>query len=83
MGISTFNKQLVTKKAGFHGHNNLQLGFANTLTAMDAGAEFCDATITGIGRAAGNCPLELLMTKLKDPNFNIEPIFQVIQDKDL
>lgn len=78
--ISTFNKQLVTKKSGFHGHNNLQLGFANTLTAMDAGAGFCDATITGIGRAAGNCPLELLMTKLKDPRFNMEPIFQVIQD---
>ena len=78
--ISTFNKQLTTKKSGFHGHNNLQLGFANTLTAMDAGAGFCDATITGIGRAAGNCPLELLMTKLKDPRFNMEPIFQVIQD---
>jgi 4-hydroxy 2-oxovalerate aldolase len=78
--VSTFNKQLKMKKTGFHGHNNLQLGFANTLTAMDSGAGFCDATITGIGRAAGNCPLELLLSHLKDPKFNIEPIFQVIQD---
>jgi len=78
--VNTFNSQLQGKKTGFHGHNNLQLGFANTLTAMDAGATFCDATITGIGRAAGNCPLELLLSHLKNPEFNIEPIFQVIQD---
>lgn len=78
--VKTFNSQLKKKKTGFHGHNNLQLGFANTLTAINSGARFCDATITGIGRAAGNCPLELLLTHLKDPKFNIEPIFQVIQD---
>ena len=78
--VDTFRSVLVNKKTGFHGHNNLQLGFANTMTALNSGAEFCDATINGIGRGAGNCPLELLMTHLKDPKFNIEPIFQVIQD---
>ena len=78
--VDTFNGSLNKKKTGFHGHNNLQLGYANTLTAINSGALFCDATITGIGRAAGNCPLELLLTHLKDPKFNIEPIFQVIQD---
>lgn len=78
--ISTFNENLSTKRTGFHGHNNLQLGFANTITAIDTGATFCDATITGMGRAAGNCPLELMLAYMKDPKFSIEPILQVIQD---
>lgn len=78
--VETFRGTLDKKKTGFHGHNNLQLGFANTMTGINSGAQFCDATINGIGRGAGNCPLELLMTYLKDPKFNIEPIFQVIQD---
>ena len=78
--ISTFKETLSTKKTGFHGHNNLQLGFSNTITAIDSGATFCDATVTGIGRAAGNCPLELMLAYLKDPQLSIEPILQVIQD---
>jgi len=78
--INVFKNSLDKKKVGFHGHNNLQLGFANTIDAMKAGATFCDATITGIGRAAGNCPLELLLAHLDDPQYSIEPIFQVIQD---
>lgn len=78
--IGTFNENLSSKSTGFHGHNNLQLGFANTITAINAGATFCDATITGIGRAAGNCPLELMLAYMKDPKFSIEPILQVIQD---
>ena len=78
--IGTFKETLSAKFTGFHGHNNLQLGFANTLTAIDTGATFCDATITGIGRAAGNCPLELMLAYMKDPKFSIEPILQVIQD---
>lgn len=77
--VELFKSTLSKKKTGFHGHNNLQLGFSNTLAALKAGALFCDATITGIGRGAGNCPLELLLTALKSPRFNIEPLFQVIQ----
>jgi len=38
------------------------------------GANYLDGTIYGIGRAAGNCPLELLMAFLKNPKFNLEPI---------
>ena len=75
-----FKSSLTHKKVGFHAHNNLQLGFANTLTAIDSGVTYCDATITGIGRAAGNCPLELLLSYLKNPAYDIEPVFQSIQD---
>jgi len=78
--VNVFKNTLDKKKVGFHGHNNMQLGFANTIDAIKAGALFCDATITGIGRAAGNCPLELLLAHLDDPKFSIEPIIKVIQD---
>lgn len=49
---------------GYHGHNNLELGLANTLAAMDAGCEIVDATVLGMGRGAGNLKTELLLTHL-------------------
>ena len=35
----------------------------------------------GIGRAAGNCPLELLLAFLKNPKFDVAPILEVIQSE--
>ena len=49
---------------GFHGHNNLEMGLINTLTAVQQGVEIIDATITGMGRGAGNLKMELLLTAL-------------------
>ena len=49
---------------GFHGHNNLQLGLINTITAMKLGVDYVDATILGMGRGAGNLNMELLLTYL-------------------
>lgn len=66
-------------EVGFHAHNNQQLGFANTIEAIRKGANFVDATVFGIGRAAGNCPLELLLSFLKNPKYKLEPIFEVIE----
>jgi 4-hydroxy 2-oxovalerate aldolase len=51
-------------KLGFHGHNNLEMGLANTLTAIDEGVDIVDATVTGMGRGAGNLKMELLLTAL-------------------
>ena len=61
---------------GFHGHNNLQLGLINTLTAIENGIDYVDATITGMGRGAGNLKMELLLTYLNkhqglDVDFNV------------
>lgn len=51
-------------KLGFHGHNNLEMALANTLTAIDLGVDIIDSTITGMGRGAGNLKTELLLTVL-------------------
>jgi len=68
------------KEVGFHGHNNRQLGFANTVEAVIAGANRLDATISGIGRGAGNCQLELLIGFLHNPKFRQRPILQCCRD---
>ena len=51
------------KEVGIHAHNNQQLAFGNTIEAIVMGVNRLDATINGIGRGAGNCPLELLDRK--------------------
>ncbi len=76
--VKRFKKYLKTKEVGFHGHNHQQLAFGNTIEAIMHGANFLDGTIYGIGRAAGNCPLELLMGFLKNPKFDIRPVLDVI-----
>jgi len=67
-----------TKEIGFHGHNHQQLAFGNTIEAIIHDANYVDGTIYGIGRAAGNCPLELLMGFLKNPKFDLRPILGLI-----
>ena len=76
--VNKYKKYLKTKEIGMHAHNNQQLGYANTIQGIIDGCNFVDATIFGIGRAAGNCPLELLIGFLKNPKFNIRPILDVI-----
>lgn len=46
---------------GFHGHDNLELAFANTLAAVAGGATVIDSTFTGMGRGAGNTKTELAL----------------------
>jgi 4-hydroxy 2-oxovalerate aldolase len=68
------------KEIGIHAHNNQQLAYANTIEALILGASRLDATINGMGRGAGNCPLELLIGFLKNPKFRLRPVLECIEE---
>ncbi len=67
------------KEVGIHCHNNQQLAYANTIEAIIEGANLLDASMAGLGRGAGNCPMELLIGFLHNPKFKLRPILDCIQ----
>ena len=80
--VKLFRKHLpATKEIGVHCHNNQQLAFSNTIEGIIHNANFLDASLYGIGRGPGNCPLELLMGFLKNPKFKLSPILRVIEEQ--
>ena len=68
-------------EVGIHAHNNLQLAFSNTIEGIIHGANWADATMGGLGRGAGNCPMELLLGFLRNPKFHIRPIYRLLQEQ--
>lgn len=70
---------------GFHAHNNLQLGFANAygflLNEVDR-TILADGTLYGMGKGAGNCPIELLAfycNKYFGNHYDINQMLEAIQ----
>jgi homocitrate synthase NifV len=49
----------------FHGHNDLGMATANTITAIQGGADAASVTINGLGERAGNAPLEQVVMALR------------------
>jgi 4-hydroxy 2-oxovalerate aldolase len=68
------------KEVGMHMHNNQQLAFANTIEGIILGANYLDATMAGLGRGAGNCPMELLIGFLHNPKFDLRPVLDCVQN---
>lgn len=67
------------KKVGIHAHDNQRLAFANTIEAVGDGVDWLDATYLSMGRGAGNCAMENLLSFLKNPKYNIYPVFQFVE----
>ena len=68
------------KRVGIHAHNNQQLAFANTIEALSHGVSLLDATMMSMGRGAGNCAMELLLSFLKNPKYNVFPVLRFLED---
>jgi 4-hydroxy 2-oxovalerate aldolase len=65
---------------GIHTHDNMGKGLDNSLVANKAGVTWLDATITGMGRGAGNTPTESLLAMLdkKEAKYNSKPIYELV-----
>ncbi len=79
--FSKYSELLPGKEIGIHFHNNLQLAFANNIEGINLGATYVDGTLYGMGRGAGNCPMELLIGWLRDPKYKVEPLLEVVHDQ--
>lgn len=77
--VDKFQSHLPDKQLGIHAHNNLQLAFSNTLLAARKGATYLDSSVYGMGRAAGNCNTELLVSQLKNPKYQVRPVVEFIE----
>ncbi|MET9724190.1 4-hydroxy-2-oxovalerate aldolase [Streptomyces zaomyceticus] len=54
----------------FHAHNNLGMAVANSIAAVEAGADILDACARGFGAGAGNTQLEVLVPVLERMGFS-------------
>jgi 4-hydroxy 2-oxovalerate aldolase len=78
--VQKYKKALPDKTLGIHAHNNMQLAMSNTISAIIENCNMLDATLLGMGRGAGNCPIEILIAFLKNPKYRILPLLDVIQN---
>lgn len=71
-------KKIKKNKLGFHSHDNLELAFANTITAIKNDIDIVDSTILGMGRGSGNLKTELLLIKIFAKSANKYKIYDAL-----
>lgn len=73
-------------KIGFHAHNNFQLAYSNSLTFLKRECRhdvIVDGTLYGMGKSAGNAPIELLAMSLNDKyskNYCVDSMLEAIKE---
>ena len=71
---------------GFHAHNNFQLGYSNALAFLKYDGRHdvvVDGTLFGMGKSAGNDPIELVAMTLNSRyggNYNIDAMLESINE---
>jgi 4-hydroxy 2-oxovalerate aldolase len=71
-------QRLTDTKLGFHAHNNLGMAVANSIAAVEEGAELLDACIKGFGAGAGNTQLETLIAVLNRLGYRTQCSFEAV-----
>jgi len=67
---------------GYHAHNNFQLGFSNSTEIFKTQTTrqiFVDATLYGMGKSAGNTPIELITTYMNEHCEKSYDIYQLLE----
>jgi 4-hydroxy-2-oxovalerate aldolase len=59
----------ISLEIGFHGHNNLSLALINALKLIEAGIDYVDTSLHGMGRSAGNVQTEQLVWVLEKKGY--------------
>ncbi len=76
--ITRAARMALEARLGIHTHDDIGLGVANALAAVDAGATHVQGTINGYGERTGNCNLTTLIPnlaiKLKKPSVPAESL---------
>jgi len=67
---------------GYHAHNNFQMGYANCIAFLEENTTrnlVVDGTVYGMGKSAGNAPIELLAMHLNNKYHKEYHISQILE----